>query len=197
MTESDLGRVLLVRHGESEGNRTRTFTHSPSVSLTDLGREQAARVAQYVGKHFRPTRVVTSPYARASETARIIAVHLGLPLEVDDAWREQSLGRLAGESYEMARRDPTFDPSQPWVWRPPSGESLIDVQARVIGPFEERVRENPVTDIVIVCHARVIQAISAHVTGSWQSSLVAPNGGIVVIEHRAGRCETPRLVLPA
>jgi len=34
-----MGKLIMVRHGESEGNRDRRFTISPEVPLTDLGRQ--------------------------------------------------------------------------------------------------------------------------------------------------------------
>lgn len=188
------GRLILVRHGESEGNRTRTFTDSPAVPLTDLGREQARRAARRIAAGYRPVRVVASPYARARQTAQIIAALLDLPLEIDPVWREQGLGALAGQPYDRALDDPLFDPDQRWTWRPPSGESLADVQQRVAPAFDRLAQTTIGSDIVLVSHAGVMQALCAHVMGSWRSAPVSPNGGIIVVEHESGRYQPPVLI---
>ena len=40
-----MGKLILVRHGESEGNALRRFTDSPEVNITELGRRQALEAA--------------------------------------------------------------------------------------------------------------------------------------------------------
>jgi broad specificity phosphatase PhoE len=78
--------MILIRHGQTEFNRVFSVTRrDPGIRdphLTDLGRRQAAAVA----RGFRPwslRRLITSPYARALETAGIIAEHLDLPITVE------------------------------------------------------------------------------------------------------------------
>ena len=188
------GRLILVRHGESEGNRTRTFTDSPAVPLTDLGREQARRAATRIASDYRPVRVVASPYARARQTAEIIAELLQLPLQIDHVWREQSLGRLAGAPYDRALDDPSFDPDHRWAWQPPDGESLIDVRNRVAPAFDRLAQTTIGSDIVLVSHAGVMQAVCAHVMGNWRTAPVSPNGGVIVIEYDSRRYSVPVLV---
>ena len=98
-------RLLLVRHGESEGNRDRTFTQNPDVPLTPFGREQARAAAHRVAKGYRPSRIVASPFTRARQTAEIIAAVLGLSVDLDAAFREQSFGIFAGQPYEALLSD--------------------------------------------------------------------------------------------
>src|ERR1700676_2818422 len=74
-----MGKLIMVRHGESEGNRDRRFTTTPDAPLTDLGREQAAQVARQIARRFHPRLIITSPYARARETGGIMAAALPLP----------------------------------------------------------------------------------------------------------------------
>ena len=74
-----MGKLIMVRHGESEGNRERRFTTTPDAPLTDLGREQAAQAGRRIARLFHPQLVITSPYARARETGEIIAAALRLP----------------------------------------------------------------------------------------------------------------------
>jgi broad specificity phosphatase PhoE len=84
--------VILVRHGEGTWNthfhttRIDAAIHDPV--LTETGRTQAMLAADRLAEH-RPTRLVTSPYRRALETAAIIAERLGLDIRVDPLVRER------------------------------------------------------------------------------------------------------------
>src|SRR5947209_6567993 len=76
-----MGKLILVRHGESQANRHHIFAevHTP---LTDLGRKQAKQVAGHIAARFNPTALVASPLERAKETAEIIGRELSLPVEL-------------------------------------------------------------------------------------------------------------------
>src|SRR5512140_1208862 len=104
-TSDTTTRLILVRHGESEGNRDRTFTQSSDVPITAVGREQARATGALIAKHFRPARIVASPYARARQTAEIIAAVCGLGIELEAALREQSFGIFAGQPYDALVSD--------------------------------------------------------------------------------------------
>src|ERR1700737_400105 len=98
-----MGKLIMIRHGESEGNRDRRFTTTPDAPLTDLGREQAAQVARLIARRYHPRLVITSPYARARETGEIIAAALHLPLEVEQGIYERHFGYLRGQPYDPGR----------------------------------------------------------------------------------------------
>jgi broad specificity phosphatase PhoE len=190
-----MAKLILVRHGESEGNRTRRFTTSPDAPITDLGRRQAHEAANVIRGKFRPELIIASPYARARDTGRIIATELGLPLEIETDFREQSLGELAGQPYEVVFNDPTFVRERSWEWRPPNGESHVDVLART-GPLLDRVaRRFGESEIVIVSHGGVMRSLWAHVTGTWSDTHIPANCGIVLIEHEGGRYRPPPRVV--
>ncbi len=180
------GRLLWVRHGESEGNRDRRFTHSTAVPLTEAGREQARAAASAIRRRFAPALIIASPFARARQTAEIIAATLSLPLDLDEDIREQSMGRLAGLPYESAVAVPDFDAARRWAWRPPGGESLIDIQARVRRALDRFAQVHPSRDVVVVAHAGVMHAVWATVTGSWDDAPHTPNASILVVEHEDG-----------
>jgi broad specificity phosphatase PhoE len=189
-----MGKLILVRHGESEGNRVRHFTSSPDARITELGRQQALEAGRAIKQSFRPHRVIASPYFRARETARIIAELFGLPVEIEHEFREQNLGELMGKPYEFVREDPTFDPARSWAWRPPGGESQEDVRART-GPVLDRVaRQHESEELVIVSHGGVMRALWAHATGQWEDAHIPANCGIVLIEHERGEYRYPQII---
>ena len=189
-----MGKLILVRHGESEGNAIRRFTTSGEAKITELGRRQAREAALRIKLKFQPTLVIASTFARARETGLIIAAELRIPIEYEAEFREQSLGDLAGQPYESVANDPTFDPKRSWVWRAPGGESHEDVLRRVAPVLDRVARDYPNDEIVIVSHGGVMRSVWAHVTGKWENAHVPPNCGIVLIEHQGGRYRDPEVV---
>lgn len=188
--------MILVRHGESEGNRDRVFTTTPfELALTETGRRQAREAAARIAAQFGPELVISSPYARARHTAEIIAAELDLPLRIEHALREREMGELRGQPYDAMFASPAFDPARRWLWKPPGGESLEEVRERT-GPIVDRlVREHPLQDLVVVSHGGVMASLWAHVTGSWAGVAVPENCGIIVIEHLESRYKPPRVVI--
>lgn len=189
-----MGKLIMVRHGESEGNAIRRFTTSGEAKITDLGRRQAQEAATRIKLKYHPSLVIASTFARARETGQIIAKELGIPIEYEREFREMSLGDLAGQPYESIGQDPTFDPKRSWLWRAPNGESHEDVLKRVAPVLDSVMHKYPDDEIVVVSHGGVMRAVWAHVTGSWENAHVPPNCGIVVIEHRDGRYHEPEVV---
>lgn len=184
---TDTARLILIRHAESEGNRDRTFTQSPEVPLTPFGREQARATAQRIAARYHPSRLIASPYRRARETADIIASAVGLSVETEPAFREQSFGVFAGQPYESLLSDAAYHEGARWQWRPNGGESLTDVFARAAPALDRIANEAAGREVIIVSHGGVMLALCAHATESWEGLSVTPNAGIVVVEYSAGR----------
>lgn len=190
-----MSRLILVRHGESEGNKARIFADDPhALPLTPLGYEQAREAAELIRARFNAELVVSSPFVRAHETARIIASALALPLKIEPMLYERDVGAHRGQSYDSLRSAAGYDARKPWAWRPKDGESYEDVRARV-GPILDRLaQEHPARDVVVVSHGGVMMTLWAHATGSWSEVHAAPNCGIVLIEHHSGVYSRPQIV---
>lgn len=84
--------MILLRHGETVFNKFFTTKRiDPGIRdprLTDRGREQAHMVAESL-RSVPITRLISSPYSRALETAEIIASTLDVPIAVDTLVRER------------------------------------------------------------------------------------------------------------
>ena len=88
--------LLLVRHGESEGNVEGLIQGQLDKPLTDLGRVQASAVAERFRTDGGADRIVSSPLARALDTAQAIACALDLPVVTDDRLMEYDFGEVSG-----------------------------------------------------------------------------------------------------
>ena len=88
--------LILIRHGESEGNVGRST--DPNCPLTDLGLEQAATAGGQIARYDLAGFIgVTSPYRRALQTAEAIARGTGIAFTVDEAVREWGEPVTVGE----------------------------------------------------------------------------------------------------
>jgi broad specificity phosphatase PhoE len=145
--------LLLVRHGESEGNVAAAEANAAraeeiavpardaDVSLSDLGRSQAHAVGTVLARlpsSERPEVVACSPYIRARETATAAceAGGLVLPLRVDERLRDRELGVLDRlTEIGVAERYPEEHARRQWqgkfYHRPAGGESWADVLLRL------------------------------------------------------------------
>ena len=177
-------RLLLVRHGESEGNFERRFSPNPHIELTERGVEQARAAGRVIRSRWAPVAIVASPFHRAVRTARLIAEEIGFAGEIrtERDLRERDIGELAGRPYHWMREHPAFRPDRFWEWRPQGGESLVDVQARA-APVLDRWIGEATGDVVVVSHGGVMLALCAYVERDWLRPKVARNCEIVVVER--------------
>jgi broad specificity phosphatase PhoE len=177
-------RLLLVRHGESEGNFERCFSPNPHIELTDRGVEQARAAGRRIAAGAVPVRIVSSPFRRALRTARLIADEIGFrgAIETEHDLRERDIGELAGKPYSWMREHHAYRPDRFWEWRPAGGESLVDVQRRA-APVLERLLAESGDDVLVVSHGGVMLALCAHVEGDWLRPKVARNCEVLVVER--------------
>ncbi len=150
--------LILIRHGESTGNAEGLLLGRIDSPLTDRGLEQARSLAATVAG---ATRLISSPLARARDTAEALAT--GLPVEIDDRWIEvdygeydgRRLGDVPAEVWRKWRSDTTY--------APPGGESLAAAGARVRGACAELFADpdGPARGdgtVVVVSHVSPIKA---------------------------------------
>jgi probable phosphoglycerate mutase len=136
----------------------------PGAQLDENGREQARRVAGLLaGRDI--TAIQSSPQARARETAQPIAGRTGLPVEIAKAVDEIDVGDWTGLPFSALREDPRW---QLWnqtrsAARPPRGESMQELQSRVVRHLYRMSSERPDARVVVVSHAEVIRAALLHV----------------------------------
>ncbi|MGA3351643.1 MAG: histidine phosphatase family protein [Acidimicrobiales bacterium] len=183
--------LLLVRHGQSRANAAGLLVGRADSPLTELGRRQA----DALGAALAPTittgcRILASPLQRAAKTAQAIAATCkGSPapsrvrpldvrpgvitdarfIELDyGELDETAVSELPAGLWEHWREDLT--------WRPPGGETLWEVRARVSAACEELAAEAGRGDVIVVSHLSPIKAAVTWALGSgpelsWRMSL--------------------------
>jgi 2,3-bisphosphoglycerate-dependent phosphoglycerate mutase len=131
--------LVLLRHGQSDGNVKGLFTGQKNPGLTPAGVEEAKAAGRRMKQSGLSFDVAfTSVLMRAGHTAKLTLAELGQSPKVivDAALNERDYGLLTGKNKADAVR--RWGEKQIIIWRrsyavpPPGGESLRDVVARVI-----------------------------------------------------------------
>ena len=146
--------ILLVRHGETDGNAARILQR-PDVPLNARGMRQAAQLApRLLARGF--DCIVCSDLLRARMTAAPLAVRSGLEIEENPLLQERNFGDLRGTPYAELTEDP-FGPDLV----PPNGEDWATFHARVAAAFDFVVsrRRSLNGNLVVVTHGLVCRAL--------------------------------------
>jgi broad specificity phosphatase PhoE len=155
--------LILVRHA-AHGHLDRILSgRTPGVPLTQAGRAQAARLAARLAAR-RPAVVHASPIERAVETATVIADAAGVELKHVEALNEIDFGEWTARAFDDLAGDPDWDRwnAERATARPPGGESMGQVQARVVAHLDAVAREHADETVVLVSHADTIRAAVLH-----------------------------------
>jgi len=146
--------IILVRHGETDGNATRVLQR-PDVPLNQRGIRQAEQLAQRLSAHGF-VRILCSDMLRARMTAAPLSAGSGVAIEESALLQERNFGDLRGMPYAALTEDP-FQPE----FRPPNGEDLPTFHARVAEAFAflTNARRNTNGPLVVVTHGLVLRAL--------------------------------------
>ncbi len=192
-------RLILVRHGESVWNHEGRVQGIADPPLSERGREQARLVAKRLAREFRPAAVYSSALQRATETGRIIAARLGLPLNVDARLNEYDIGALTGlTDAEVAAQYPEiygkWEMDAQWV-PIPGEEGLYRFLDRITRAMQEIVAAHRGdAEVVVVTHGGVMALYLGDLIGlnprqrmPWRFD----NASISIVEPEGAR---PRIV---
>ncbi|MFJ3986403.1 bifunctional RNase H/acid phosphatase [Streptomyces fungicidicus] len=154
---------VLLRHGETPLTPQKRFSGSggSDPSLSDIGREQAARVAEFLARRGTVQAVVASPLARTRETARIVAARLGLEVAVEDGLRETDFGAWEGLTFgEVRERHP--DDLNAWLSSPDAeptggGESFAATADRIAATRDRLTAAYAGRTVLLVTHVTPIK----------------------------------------
>jgi broad specificity phosphatase PhoE len=139
-------RFIFVRHGETEGNRTKRY-QLPHTPLNEAGEGQAAAAAKSLATT-RIGKLVASPMARAWRTASLIAAEHRLHPEADGALSERFYVSLWDKPIEGA-----FD----WNWDPDGCEPLATfVHRAALSVMRILADDAPDGETVIVAHGGIL-----------------------------------------
>ncbi len=153
----------FIRHGEPEGGR---LYRGAAIDdpLSEKGWEQMWRA---VGESRAWDQLVSSPLQRCHAFALTLGEKHGLPVSVEQDFREVGFGSWEGRSpVDIQQQDPEEYAAfyaDPVNNRPPGAEDLLDFGRRVAGAMERTASAHTGKRVLVVAHAGVIRAALGHV----------------------------------
>jgi probable phosphoglycerate mutase len=156
-------RIILVRHGQTEWNRTERFRGHADVPLNEAGLAQAEATGAHIAQTWQPVAIYSSPLSRAVKTAQAIARHFDLPVHIHSGLIDIDYGDWQGlTSDEVRQRWP--EQLDNWYNHPeradiPGGEALANLRQRAMQTVKLLVDKHPSETIVLVGHTVINRII--------------------------------------
>ncbi len=183
-----MARIYLFRHAQTTDNLEGIFSGKRDPDLTESGIEEAKKIRNEL-KDQQVTKAYCSPNKRTKHTLDLVLEsHKGTELVVaDPRLRERDYGDLTGKSKEQTAK---LYPKEYPLWHrsydtpPPGGESLKQVEERVMEFIRELIANVWQNDVIFICaSANSIRPIRRHFEKMTEEEMVS-------FEHERGKIYT-------
>ena len=197
-------RITFVRHGENVQHADGIFASTdPADTLTNTGREQARRTADYL-EETSVDAVFASPLPRARQTATVIGEQLGLEPQIVEGLEEVDVGVISGARADQRTWDEWNRVVDAWAEgrvtvQFPGGENYTQLWNRFRAAIEHIVEGREGQHRVIVAHGGILRATLHDLCpGSnvkWYRNFPIENGAVIEVEvgWQANRVMSRRL----
>ncbi|WP_418789915.1 alpha-ribazole phosphatase [Phosphitispora sp. TUW77] len=161
-------RLYIVRHGETEWNKTLKYQGHRDIPLSEEGRSQSVKIAKRLSAEKLHT-AYSSDLSRALETAQIISEYHSLTVKPVPELRETNFGLWEGLTHSEIDKQ-FHEAMKVWFKNPkdnkiPGGESLGEVAERCQIGLDQILAENPGKNVLLAAHGGIIRIIIAAVLG--------------------------------
>ena len=176
----DLGApatFVLLRHGETPLTPQKRFSGSGGTdpALSDVGQEQARRVAEALARRGTIETILASPLTRTRQTAAAVAERLGLDVTIEEGIKETDFGAWEGLTFgEVRERHP--DDLTAWLADPSAhptggGESFAETAARIAATRDKLIAAHAGRTVLLVTHVTPIKTFVQLALGAPLQSL--------------------------
>lgn len=185
-----MGRLILVRHGETDFNKNRLLFGWKDPELNQCGISQS-HTARKILERYDYAKIYSSPLKRALKTGEIVN-YKGIDIEISEQLKELNFGIFEGYSYEeILELYPEEEKIAREDWKNYSfktGESPKMLQKRAVEFIETKI-DLEKEDVVLVTHWGVICTVLSHylsgdLNGYWKFKI--KNGGIAILDFADG-----------
>jgi len=156
-----------LRHGQTDWNHEKRIQGRTDTALSGAGRDMAANWAQSLPQGLFDM-ILTSPLARAAETARILNERFGLPLHTEPGLVEQDWGDWTGltkAELKAQRARIAAQEKRGFGFTPPGGESRDAVLLRTCDALINFAAAHPGTSVLVVTHHGVLKCLAYALSG--------------------------------
>lgn len=169
----ELGKLVIVRHAESEWNATGRWTGTTDVHLSENGFKQAAEYGRYLAKlDIAIDYAFCSKQVRTLETMEAMLDSAGqfdVPSERSSAMNERDYGGYTGMNkwdVQKALGDEEFQKlRRGWNYPVPGGETLEAVYQRVVPFYQNTIlpRLEQGDNVLLVAHGNSLRALTKYI----------------------------------
>ena len=186
--------LLLVRHGESQGNAKREFLGHTDKDLSPRGYQQAERCAEFLS-YQEIDAIYSSDLKRAYNTAVPHAKMRNMKIEARKELREIYAGNWEGMRVEDIIAVNSHEFIDGWraefgTFRIPGGESVPEVAERIHSEIKRIAEENVGKTVLVTFHAAAIRAFFGKIlnipTGELADALWFPANASVSVVYYDG-----------
>ncbi len=150
--------IDILRHGETTAGAS--FVGTTDIALTKTGWRQ---MQQAIPENYGYDAVISSPLKRCSEFARAFSIQHGIPLVLEENFREIDFGEWEGLSseavWEKDREALLAFWRDPIENSPTGGENIVQFHARVMAAFMRILSEYESQHLLLVTHVGTIRSI--------------------------------------
>ncbi len=188
--------LLMIRHGQSEGNINHIFVGHQDSPLTELGKLQAIKTADYICKNYSVDLLFASDLCRAFETGQAAAKACGIPIIAHPGLREIYAGDWENVSFDNLSIKYKNEYS---IWKNDignakctNGESVQELKDRVVCALIEICERHPGKTIAVATHATPIRVLMCQALAdgnldrmkdiSWVS-----NASVTIVYYDSGK----------
>ncbi|MCF2624853.1 histidine phosphatase family protein [Fusobacterium perfoetens] len=181
-----MGKLILIRHGQTDMNKDQMYYGRMDVPINETGRKQAEKAREtLINLKIDYDKIYSSNLKRAYETAKIVN-YKNLEVETDEKIQEMDFGIFEGLCYEeIVEKYPEEMELLKKDWKTYSyvtGENPFMLQKRAV-EFLESIDKSK--DNMVVTHWGIICSLlswlfSSELDSYWKFQI--KNGGIAVID---------------
>ena len=189
--------IDLLRHGDVEGGRK--YRGQLDDPLSKLGWQQ---LRQATSNQHSWQQLISSPLKRCADFANELAIAYGLPLNIDNQFKEVSFGLWEGKTADEILATDAINIKKYWQdpinTTPPNGENLLTFESRIVKGWTRLLTEYQGQHVLLIGHAGVIRILLCHVLGMPINELFKLDVGLakasrIEIQHAEGQ-SWPRLI---
>lgn len=159
--------IYVIRHGETDWNKSQRFQGMTDIKLNETGREQAVKLRPVL-QRLQIESVYSSTLSRAYETAELATVDLKLTIQKDERLRETNVGEAEGLTHDEIIQK--FGEHSLTKWRSyeerlldyhfTSGESKRQMMYRARQVFLDIAQNSNRNTVAIFSHGMVMRALT-------------------------------------
>jgi 2,3-bisphosphoglycerate-dependent phosphoglycerate mutase len=149
-----MAKIFIFRHGQTEDNLSHAFSGFRQSDLTPAGIEEAKQIGEEL-KSEAVTKAYQSDLIRSQHTLQLVLgdYHQGVQVITDPRIKERDYGNLTGKNKDIIEKE---NPAQFKLWHrsyevpPPGGESIKDVEVRVLAFLSDVLPTLKPEDVVFI-----------------------------------------------